>query len=249
MENNQNSGNSNNSGSSGNRNSGNRNSGNRNKNRNRNRNNRKRRPNQEQGEKQGQSQNQKKADSKDRNQNSNRQRSNQKKSNRTQGNKRPQRSGQRKSRNYSQRMKRLRNRPLSPEDKFLRSYETVYNAHEKAKHDYFAKFHRVDWRRRRKLELKFFETIEKLRKFEDELEPWQSDLVYNKKWKNYRLDTTYSKNHNLEGPEEPPKEEDISDPMILQSQMLRNDFSEDTEESEGTLEDYERYKAAKAAQL
>ncbi len=171
-------------------------------------------------------------------------------SNRNQNRNNNQRRGQqRKGRNYSQRMKRLRKRPLSPEDRFLRSYENLFNAHEKAKYEYFAMFNRVDWRRRRKLELKFYQTIEALRDFESKLEPWQADLVFNKKWKNYRLDTTYSKNHNLDGPEDPPDESEITDPMILHSQINREDYSSDEEESEGTLEDYERYKATKSSNV
>lgn len=149
--------------------------------------------------------------------------------------------------NNSRRMKKIRSKPLTPEEKFFRSYENLFYRHEKAKNEYFAMFNRVDWRRRRKLELRFYETIEALRKFEDELEPWQRDLIDSKKWINYKLDITYSKNHELTGPEDPPPEEDIEDPMILQSQKNRDDYSSDEEESSGTYEDYERYKAAKSA--
>lgn len=155
-------------------------------------------------------------------------------------NRRPNNRGNKKP--YGKRVRNYRKRNLSPEEKFLRSYDQAIQKHDDARKVYFQEFHRVDPNRRRKLELIFFRAVENLRTFEEKLVDWQKDLINSKKWKKYRLDDTYSNNHPDQDILTPPSDSEIQDSMVLESQRNRDTFQNDTEESKGSIEDYKAYK-------
>ena len=105
-------------------------------------------------------------------------------------------------------------------------------------------FYRGDERYRKNLEAKFFRSIENLRKFENSLAPWQREVLM-KRVDGLKLDIVYSTNHaddpQLQG-EERIEETVIEDPHINHTQKSRPDYSHDTEESIGSIEDYRRLK-------
>lgn len=110
---------------------------------------------------------------------------------------------------------------------------------------YYDYFNRVDERQLKKLEKNFFASIEQLRRFEAGLEPWQREALEKRRTERYQLDLTYSTNHNLDpsaGKVE-VSEEEIEDPHFKESQAEAFElYKDDTEESEGTYEDYLKLK-------
>lgn len=110
---------------------------------------------------------------------------------------------------------------------------------------YFDYFNRVDERQLKKLEKNFFASIEHLRRFEEGLETWQREALEKRRTERYQLDLAYSTNHNLDpvsGNVEIADDE-IEDPHFKESQVEAFEiYKEDTEESEGTFEDYLKLK-------
>ena len=126
---------------------------------------------------------------------------------------------------------------------FLKEYESFIRNHDEARKRYFEQYCISYDQRRRQLEVRFFKAVEKLRKFEDQMTEEQWAVVHRKKWKIYHKDSTYSENHNLTGPEAPAKE--FTDSMMTSVQLNLKGFSEDMEESIGTIEDYKKYQEEK----
>ena len=147
---------------------------------------------------------------------------------------------------HSKRRKHYQRRPspLSDEKSFLREYEFFIKKHDEARKRYFEHYHFSDDQRRRHLEVNFFKAVEKLRKFENQITEKQWAMIHRKKWKIYHLDSTYSTNHNLMGPEASVRE--FTDSMMTSDQLNRKSFQEDTEESMGTPEDYKEYQQEKS---
>ncbi len=187
---------------------------------------RNRRPNQSQGQAQGQSsQTQKPGDKRP---NNNRRRNNNN-------------SKARSNNRYRRGNKKFQNKkPLSPEEKFLRKYEFMIRTHDEARKSFFEQFHRVDDYKRRKLELAFWKAGDELREFESKLTEQEKDLIAKSKYKPYKLDSVYSENHNADA--ESPPEGPFDDPMMLESQIRRDKFLDDAEESKGSIDDYKKYK-------
>jgi hypothetical protein len=104
----------------------------------------------------------------------------------------------------------------------------------------------VDDRQLYRLEKNFFDSIEHLRRFEANLEPWQREALEKRKTERYKLDLTYSGNRGWD-PEEVAKAEanpdENEDPHFKESQKEAfAEYKEDTEESVGTFEDYLKLK-------
>lgn len=111
---------------------------------------------------------------------------------------------------------------------------------------YFEYFNRSDARQLYRLEKNFYDSIEHLRRFEANLEPWQREALESRKTERYRLDLTYSNNRSLDTSTPAPIEvapEEIEDPHFKESQKEAvEEYKDDTEESEGSYEDYLRLK-------
>ena len=138
-------------------------------------------------------------------------------------------------------IQRRRRHHRSSEEKFLREYEHFTRNHQEARNRYFEQYYRGDDRRRRKLELTFFKTVEKLRDFEAQITDKQWVLI---KHPAYANDATYSTNHQLTGPEATCKE--WTDSMMSPTQLNRKSFRHDRETSMGTMEDYQKYQQEKS---
>jgi len=149
----------------------------------------------------------------------------------------PQQGGKKKRR-------RRRRRPsenLSPLEKLFRKYDNLLEQHLVARKKYYEFFHRADPRQKVKLENNFTKTIKEVRDFEESLSGEDKEKFL-AKYDSYTLDTTYTSNRDM--PIEGDKvsfQGDFEDPHYLPSQK-ESDFSDDTEESSGSLEDYLAYK-------
>lgn len=127
----------------------------------------------------------------------------------------------------------------------LVKYDNLLEQHLIMRRKYYDYFNRVDERQLKKLEKNFFASIEHLRRFEANLEPWQREALEKRRTERYNLDLTYSTNHELDpaaGNVE-ISEEEIEDPHFKESQQEAFElYKEDTEESEGSYEDYLKLK-------
>lgn len=128
----------------------------------------------------------------------------------------------------------------------LVKYDNLLEQHLITRRKYYEYFNRVDERQLFKLEKNFFDSIEHLRRFEANLEPWQREALEKRKTERYKLDLTYSLNRGWDPSEETKVEvpqEEIEDPHFKESQKEAFEvYKDDTEESEGTYEDYLRLK-------
>lgn len=128
----------------------------------------------------------------------------------------------------------------------LVKYDNLLEQHLITRRKYYEYFNRVDERQLYKLEKNFFDSIEHLRRFEANLEPWQREALEKRKTERYKLDLTYSNNRDWD-PEAIAKEgfapDENEDPHFKDSQREAfEEYKEDTEESEGTYEDYLKLK-------
>lgn len=131
--------------------------------------------------------------------------------------------------------------PVSPLERIYEKYLNLLDQHIIARRKYHDLFYRADPAQKAKLERNFYNTLNDIRDFENKLAP-DVKVLFEKRNNGYQNDRIYTTNHELpiEGdvvPEDLPPAE----PHLLQSQ-INCDYSEDTEESVGTAEDYLRYK-------
>ena len=126
-------------------------------------------------------------------------------------------------------------------DRAYEKYQNLLDQHLIARKKYFELFYRADMQQKAKLERNFYQTLYDLRDFEEKATAEIKEFLLIKT--NGRSeDYIYSENHALtkEGKLEVEGEK-FEDPHLLPSQ-IRADFSEDTEESMGSLDDYKNYK-------
>ncbi len=130
---------------------------------------------------------------------------------------------------------------MTPQERIIERYDTLTELHIQARRKYYDLYHRANPEQRQKLERAFHRTILDLRQYEKSLSPEQFAVLKSKR-DGLRMDVTYTTNHQLP-PEAPavPTQGDFEDPHVLQSQ-IQCDFSNDKEESVGSIDDYKRYK-------
>lgn len=126
-------------------------------------------------------------------------------------------------------------------DRAYEKYQNLLDQHLIARRKYFELYYRADHLQKNKLERNFYQTLYDLRDFEDKCTDEIRDYLLIKT-NGKREDLIYSENHLL------PKTgvlevegNQFEDPHYLPSQA-RADFTEDTEESSGSYEDYKNYK-------
>lgn len=127
----------------------------------------------------------------------------------------------------------------------LVKYDNLLEQHLINRRKYYEYFNRVDDRQLMKLEKNFFDSIEHLRRFESSLEPWQREALERRKTERYKLDNTYSSNHSLDPLQQKVElpQEEMEDPHFKDSQKEAfEEYKNDTEESEGSFEDYLKLK-------
>jgi hypothetical protein len=137
-------------------------------------------------------------------------------------------------------------RPLTA-NQVLVKYDNLLEQHLITRRKYFEYFNRADDRQLRRLEKNFFDSIEHLRRFEANLEPWQREALEKRKTERYRPDLTYSRNRGWENPEEVARSlaepDENEDPHFKDSQREAFEaYKDDDEESVGTFEDYLKIK-------
>jgi len=136
-------------------------------------------------------------------------------------------------------------RPLTS-NQVLVKYDNLLEQHLITRRKYYEYFNRVDERQLRRLEKNFFASIEHLRRFESNLEPWQREVLEKRKTERYRPDLTYSSNRGIDPLEEAKvevSESEIEDPHFKDTQKEAFEaYKDDTEESVGTFEDYLKLK-------
>ena len=168
--------------------------------------------------------------------------------NRPQNQPRPQGEGQSQGQGQNRsggRGRRSNGRVLTA-NQVLVKYDNLLEQHLITRRKYYDYFNRVDDRQLRRLEKNFFDSIEHLRRFEANLEPWQREALEKRKTERYNSDLTYSNNRGW-NPEEQAKldfqPDDKEDPHFKDTQREAfEEYKEDTEESEGTFEDYLKLK-------
>lgn len=101
-------------------------------------------------------------------------------------------------------------------------------------------FYRAEPAQKAKLERNFYNTLNDVREFENKLSPEAREL-FEKRNNGLRPDTIYTTNHQITEEVVVVPVEEVEDPHFLQSQKAA-DYSGDTEESVGTLDDYLKYK-------
>lgn len=127
-------------------------------------------------------------------------------------------------------------------DKVFKRYEYLQDQHCIARRKYFENYYKTEGSQRDKAEKNFYSTLEQLNDYVATLSAEQRE-AFEKKYNGYPTDTDYSKNHNLPEQAERVRFADkFEDPHILKSQKEKPSFASDTEESIGTIEDYNRYK-------
>lgn len=126
-------------------------------------------------------------------------------------------------------------------DKVFRRYEYLQEQHCIARRKYFENYYKTEGSQRDRAEKNFYSSLEQLRDYVSTLSPEQKE-AFEKKYNGNPTDTDYSRNHGLPEQAERVKFADkFEDPHLLKSQT-EVDFSSDTEESVGSIEDYNQYK-------
>lgn len=125
-------------------------------------------------------------------------------------------------------------------ERIYEKYLNLLDQHLIARRKYHDMFYRAEPAQKAKLERNFYNTLNDVREFENKLTP-QARELFEKRNNGLRPDTIYTSNHHITEEGVMIAEAEIEDPHFLQSQQAA-DYSDDTEESVGTLEDYLKYK-------
>ena len=126
-------------------------------------------------------------------------------------------------------------------ERIYEKYLNLLDQHIIARRKYHDMFYRADPNQKIKLEKNFYNTLNDIREFESRLAPDVRDL-FEKRNNGLAPDRIYTQNHELSIEGDPvPADLPPAEPHLLQSQIVA-DYSNDTEESIGTAEDYLKYK-------
>lgn len=127
-------------------------------------------------------------------------------------------------------------------DYITTKYLNLLDQHIQARRKYFENFDRVNNATLEKLEQNFIDSQKLFLTFKEKLNE-EDRKNFEARYESIKPDTIYSSNHNLNDDSYKIPEEElvIEDPHLLESQK-RAAFSQDTEESMGSLEDYKSYK-------
>lgn len=113
--------------------------------------------------------------------------------------------------------------------------------HVEARRKYYDYFHRADPNQLRKLEREFTDSQAQLLAYEESLSPKEREQL-TIDYGGRPEDRVYSSNHEISPEQQFVSEKgDFEDPHLLESQK-NLDFSRDTEESVGSIDDYKRLK-------
>ncbi len=158
-----------------------------------------------------------------------------------QGNKGPSNSNN-KSNNNNKRYANKNRRPktLTP-SRILQKYDNLLEQYLVARKKFNDVYGRGKEKQLEKVERNYQQALKNLRAFENGLLDWQKEVLKGK-IDAYPADRQYTTEHNLE-----PKGDEVSfvgefeDPHLLESQK-GHEWTSDSEETEGTMDDYYKYK-------
>lgn len=126
-------------------------------------------------------------------------------------------------------------------DRIYEKYLNLLDQHLIARRKYHDLFYRAEGAQKAKLERNFYHSLNELTDFKEKLAPSAREL-FEKRNNGLNLDLTYTTNHELPSQAQIVSAEgEWEDPHYLQSQKIA-DYSNDTEESAGTMDDYLNYK-------
>ena len=146
-----------------------------------------------------------------------------------------------KRRNTNRRRNYNKGTKLTGLDYISTKYINLLEQHLAARKKYFENFDRVNEQTKSKLERNFIESQKAFLDFKDRLKV-EDRKLYEQRYDGLSLDTTYSANHDIKDIDQDiPKSEVPNEPHYLVSQQSAN-FANDTEESVGTIDDYNSYK-------
>lgn len=134
--------------------------------------------------------------------------------------------------------KNRRPKTLSP-IRVNQKYDNLLEQHLIARKKFFELSGRANDKQLEKAEQNFFHTLQQIRQFEEKLTEWQKEAL-SEKVDFYPKDTLISSTYNEEVIEV-SHEGEFEDPHFLPVQS-QADYSHDTEETVGTIEDYKMYK-------
>ncbi len=140
---------------------------------------------------------------------------------------------------------RNNNRPHHQKDgpNFLRKYDHLFTQYIQCRKKFFDLFFRADRNQSRKLENNYMNAITALRDFERRLPEHQKEALQ-RKYSYGKEDLTYSSSfdgHEMQ--KQKIEVGNIQDPHITETQINLTSYKDDTEESVGTVEDYNNYKS------
>jgi GTPase involved in cell partitioning and DNA repair len=121
----------------------------------------------------------------------------------------------------------------------MQKYDNLLEQHVIARRKYFEMYGRASGKQLSKLEKNFYDTLSDLRNYESKLEDWQKEVLQNKV-DMYPQDTLITEKYQ-ETSERVDFVGDFEDPHLLETQRSSN-YAQDTEETEGSIEDYLKYK-------
>jgi len=137
--------------------------------------------------------------------------------------------------------KNRRPKSLTP-SRILQKYENLQEQYIQARSKFFELFGRGKEKQLEKVEKNYHTSLENLRKFETGLnEDWQKEVL-DQKINAYPEDRQYTTEHNIAPVGDTVAHTgEFEDPHLLATQK-NHQWTEDKEESTGTIEDYQRYK-------
>jgi hypothetical protein len=154
---------------------------------------------------------------------------------RSEGGKRPARNGRRLPPAVS------RNQGL---DKLIQKYQNLLLQHHQARRRYFEAYNRE--KNQAKAEKQYLQCLKELRQFEQSLSAWQEEQ-FKAHIDPYPPDQSYSQTHPDEKAVEISRAGEFADPHLIPCQKAAL-WPSGTEESEGTMDDYQKWQIEKQAQ-
>jgi hypothetical protein len=145
------------------------------------------------------------------------------------------------SSNNKRRRTRRPGPPLPLNERIYKKFDHLIEVLGHARKKYFELFFRADPRQKKKLKNNYDRTLEAVHKFEQTL-PAEEVEIFRARYKRQELDRTYTSNHKISPVgDEVNYSNKFPDPHYLNTQQ-EADFSQDKEETSGSMDDYNSYK-------
>jgi hypothetical protein len=129
---------------------------------------------------------------------------------------------------------------LTP-DQVTLHYDYLLDLHLQARTKHYELFFRADPNQKKKLEKKFMTTLYAVRDFEKDIKP-ENKVILEERINGYPEDRIYTLNHDINPKECDSAPTEIYEIHVNEVQRARPDYSEDEEESSGSMEEYYKFK-------